>query len=108
MDYIGTVPMHTDVILFSPYIDNSAIWLNIFEQGEMSHKGIFNLAQAFLNQIGANINLSGVITDSRNTVFCNYFVAKPAFWQTWSELAEKLFALAENPDSDMGKQLSRQ
>lgn len=34
--------------------------------------------------------------DSRQTVFSNYFVARPAFWRVWLALTEALFVLAED------------
>ena len=33
--------------------------------------------------------------DSRNTVFSNYFVARPSVWRDWLRLTEPLFAACE-------------
>jgi len=35
--------------------------------------------------------------DSRQIVFSNYFIAKPAFWREWFQLTEALYGAAENP-----------
>jgi hypothetical protein len=37
--------------------------------------------------------------DSRQVVFSNYFIARPAFWRVWLELNEAMFAICEAPGS---------
>jgi hypothetical protein len=37
--------------------------------------------------------------DSRQVVFSNYFVARPAFWREWLTLNEAMFAICEGPDN---------
>jgi hypothetical protein len=46
------------------------------------------------------------ISDSRNTIFCNYFAAKPAFWRAWLKIGEELFELAERGEGDLAEQLN--
>ena len=45
-------------------------------------------------------------TDSRNTVFSNYFVAKPPFWKEWLAKNEILFSIAEEGNSDLAGRLN--
>jgi hypothetical protein len=89
-----------DVILFCPFFDQSAFFLNIFEQGEIHHRGLTQAAQDFLGTAGVHIDLKTMINDSSNTIFSNYIVARPSFWQTWLELGEKLFAYVEQASSE--------
>src|SRR5437868_10721652 len=84
-----------DVISFSPFFDQGAYYLNVFEQGEMQHKGLVSLAQQVFNEIGYDIHLKSIVMDSRHVIFSNYFVAKPLFWREWMVLGEKIFQLAE-------------
>ena len=86
-----------DVHIFSPLWDLSALFQNVFEQGSYFHPNLTTAAQAFLKALNWDVDLSALITDSSNTIFCNYFVAKPAFWREWLALGEKLFEMAENP-----------
>ena len=87
-----------DVVLFSPQPDMGAFFLNVFEQGETFDPGLIAAYEAFLAHIGRPVPLRALVMDSRQTVFSNYFVARPAFWREWLALNEALFALCESPD----------
>ena len=105
LDYMALRP-DADVHLFSPLWDLSALFQNVFEQGNFFHPTLTAVAQEFLKEIGWKVDLSRLITDSRNTVFCNFFVAKPAFWKEWLTLGEQLFTIAENPAHPLSQKLN--
>lgn len=90
---------HFDVALFSCGWDQLAYFLNPFEQGEFWHPGLTGLSQYFLDTIGSNIDLTKLVTSSRNSVFSNYLIAKPAFWRAWLQWADKFFEFVEGPGS---------
>jgi hypothetical protein len=50
-------------------------------------------------------NLDSLVSDSRNTVHSNYFIAKPRFWRAWLGINEKMFAIAETPADALGAEL---
>jgi hypothetical protein len=87
----------TDVFLFSPQPDMGAFFLNVFEQGETFDPGLIDAYSAFLDHIGRPAPLRTLVMDSRQIVFSNYFIAKPAFWREWLALNEPLFAICEGP-----------
>jgi hypothetical protein len=89
---------HADVVLFSPQPDMGAFFLNVFEQGETFDAGLIDAYEAFLAHIGRPLPLRALVMDSRQTVFSNYFVARPAFWREWLVLNEAMFALCEGED----------
>lgn len=95
----------TDVVLFSPSIHNSAYYLSVFEHGETEHPGLADVAKALFERMGRHLDLETFISDSRNTVHSNYFIAKPRFWRAWLAITETMFALAESPDDELGKRL---
>jgi hypothetical protein len=95
----------TDVVLFSPSIHNSAFFLNVFEHGNAEHPGLCQVARSFFARIGYPQPLEDLVSDSRNTVHSNYFIAKPRFWRAWLKITEQLFAIAEMPDDSLGMQL---
>jgi len=95
-----------DVVLFSPQPDMGAFFLNVFEQGETFDAGLIDAGQAFLAHVGQPLNLRGMVMDSRQTVFSNYFVARPAFWRAWLALVQPLLAVCEDADSALGRQLT--
>ena len=95
----------TDVVLFSPSIHNSAFYLNVFEHGNAEHPGLLRVAQDFFARLNHSEPLTSLVSDSRNTVHSNYFIAKPRFWRAWLSITEQLFAIAESPRDPLGMQL---
>jgi hypothetical protein len=99
-DVVAFVQQHADeadVVLFSPQPDMGAFFLNVFEQGETFDPGLIDAYEAFLAHLGRPLPLRALVMDSRQTVFSNYFVARPAFWREWLALNEALFAVCESP-----------
>lgn len=90
-----------DVVLFSPQPDMGAFFLNVFEQGETFDAGLIAAYEAFLSHIGRPVPLRNLVMDSRQTVFSNYFVARPAFWRAWLALNEAMFAICEGADGEL-------
>jgi hypothetical protein len=95
----------TEVVLFSPSIHNSAFFLNVFEHGDAEHPGLLSVANGFFARIGRPQPLEDLVSDSRNTVHSNYFIAKPRFWRAWLAVTEQLFAIAEIPQDPLGIRL---
>jgi hypothetical protein len=44
--------------------------------------------------------------DSRNTVYCNYFIANKNFWEIWLTYCETIFNIAESNDSELARRLN--
>ena len=86
-----------DVVLFSPQPDMGAFFLNVFEQGETFDAGLIDALQSFMAHIGRPVELRALVMDSRQTVFSNYFVARPAFWRAWLNLVELFIAVCDDP-----------
>jgi hypothetical protein len=94
-----------DVVLFSPSIHNSAFFLNVFEHGDAEHPGLKDVARRLFEHLGSACDLDALVSDSRNTVHSNYFIAKPRYWRAWLAINEQLFAIAEAPDDPLGRAL---
>ena len=94
-EFIRKYAAETDVFLFSPLFDQGAFCINIFEQGQHSRPGIMPIFQDCVAKIAPTVNLATLVMDSRNIVFCNYIVAKPAFWKAWLQKCEIFFVIAE-------------
>jgi hypothetical protein len=105
-EFIARADADTDVCLFSPSIHNAAYFLNVFEHGESEHPGLKDVASRFFERIGRPTNLDDLVSDSRNTVHSNYFVARPRFWRAWLEVNEQLFRIAETREDPLGAALS--
>lgn len=94
-----------DVCTFSPQPDMGAFFLNVFEQEELFQPGFVETSQAFLSQIGLDVVLRQLVMDSRQIVFSNYIVARPAFWRRWLVLNEQLFVLCEQGAGELAERL---
>jgi hypothetical protein len=104
-EFIESAPADIDVFLFSPSIHNSAYYWNVFEHGESEHPGLAGIAARFFARIDPAARLDELVSDSRNTVHSNFFIAKLRFWRAWLEINERLFAIAEDPDDRLGEEL---
>jgi hypothetical protein len=104
-DFILATDESTDVALFSPSIHNAAYYLSVFEHGEAEHPGLCGVASRLLERLQHSVDLTEVVSDSRNTVHSNYFIAKPRFWRAWLAVTETLFAIAETAQDPLGKEL---
>ena len=96
----------SDVIFFSPYFDQSAFNFNIFEQLEAAHAGSLVVAQECLKIVRPDVNIYSLIMDSRNTIYCNYFIANKFFWMEWLECCETIFHIAEANNSELARKLN--
>jgi len=97
-----------DVHTFSPQPDMGAFFLNVFEQEELFQPGFLSTSEAFLSSIGIDVKLASLVMDSRNIVFSNYLVARPAFWRAWLDINEKLFAICEGELGQLRSELTEE
>jgi hypothetical protein len=94
-----------EVILFSPAFDHMAFYRSVFEQGEAHHPGLTRLTMECLARAGVDSRLPA-FTCSKNSVFSNYFVARPSFWKKWFEITEAVFRIAEQPGDPLAARLN--
>jgi hypothetical protein len=104
-EFIAAADPGSDVVLLSPSIHNSAYYLNVFEHGDAEHPGLKNVAKRLFERLDLPSDLDSLVSDSRNTVHSNYFIAKPRFWRAWLAINEKMFAIAETPSDALGDAL---
>lgn len=95
-----------DVLLFSPFFDQMAYPRNIFDQGAWQHPGTLATYRECASLAEPAADFDALVMDSTNTVFCNYFVAKGAFWRAWLERCERIFKVAEEGASDLARRLN--
>jgi len=105
--FAQAVPDSTDVIALSPFFDAGALSHNIFAQGSFDHAKSWTVFVNAVKCLMPEVQLGELIMDSTNTIFCNYFLAKPAFWRCWFDMAEKLFVEAEQNETPLGRLLNQ-
>jgi hypothetical protein len=96
----------SDVILFSPYYDQISLFLNIVEQGCFAHPELRDTFESVSNRYFNNLDVDIFATTSRNTVFCNFFVAKRPFWERWFEICEDIYDISEKKKNTLGVALT--
>lgn len=106
LDFIATHADGADVLLFSPFFDQIAFFLNCWEQGALAHPGAGALFEDSLGLVAPEFRLYETVGCSRNTVFCNYFVARGSFWHEWRERCERVFTCAERGETPLGRALA--
>jgi hypothetical protein len=104
-EFLAAADSTAEVVLLSPSIHNSAYYLNVFEHGEAEHPGLKSVVARLLERLELPSDLDSLVSDSRNTVHSNYFIAKPRFWRAWFAINEKMFAIAETPADPLGEAL---
>ncbi|MCP1574894.1 hypothetical protein J2S30_003273 [Herbaspirillum rubrisubalbicans] len=95
-----------DVYHFSPFFQDSACYLNMFEQGNRYHPGMVSLVNTFLGSIDLNVDLRKLAMDFRSTIYCNFMVAKPVFWEKWFAINERLFEEVEQGTGAFAQQMN--
>ena len=95
-----------NVCTFSPFFDQSAIFINVFEQSNAVHPGTINFYKDLFEILDLGIDISTMCMHSLNTVYCNYFVAKPAFWRVWFAHCELIFNIAETDNHHLSVDLN--
>ena len=106
LDFAGQAG-DAEVITFSPHPCHGACFYNVIEQGNNTIPGFLEVATAFFRELDPALRLETIVNDSRNTVFSNYFLAKPRFWHSWDRVVSRLFDLAEAPGSPLHQALNR-
>lgn len=104
-DFVRAQEGRPDVVLFSPFFDQIAFFLNLWEQGLMVHRASRGVFEASLALLAPEYRMAETVGCSRNSVLCNYFVAKAEFWNVWFERCERIFECAERALTPLGRAL---
>jgi hypothetical protein len=96
-----------DVIAFSPYFDQIAFPLSILEQAIGAHGECLEALQQCATLIAPGFQIARSVTTTGNTIYCNFFAAKPGFWSEWLQQCERIFQLAEESLTPLGIELNR-
>jgi len=89
-----------DVYFVCPQPEVGSFFANPFHGTEATDPGALATVRKVVDKAGMGFDPVTFVSDSRNTIFSNYFLARPAVWRRWLELCETVFAYAEHPDLD--------
>jgi hypothetical protein len=105
-EFLAATPEDVDVVTFSPFFDQAAYFLNTFEQACAGHPGIVSAIESTLRLIAPGIDIKTLVMSSVQTVYCNFLIAKPTFWQEWLNRCEVIFQIAEANDTPLAQHLN--
>lgn len=106
-DFVQRHGANYDFISFSPFFDQMALPLNIVEQTIAAHPQSLEAFQQCAALVAPGFRTEASAMTSLNTVFCNYFVAKPRFWAEWLRNCEMIFQIAEGDQTALAGELNR-
>lgn len=103
-DYITANPGY-DVYLFNPFLVNEALFANPWEQGDIYHPNLSQIADSFMAKSGyKDINVRELVIDRRHTVFATYVVGNREFWDGYMAFSRRIFTEAAS-DAEFHKQV---
>lgn len=102
-EFIGANPEH-DVYLFNPYPMHVYKYVNMWEQAEKCHPKIISLANLLFQMSELHTDVSLHRHTIRDTVYCNYWVAKKSFFDQFIPFVRKLDSLIDNSDYQIKQQ----
>lgn len=94
-----------EIYLFNPCIANEALFANPWQQGDIHHPNISDIANNFLQKLGhKDYNVRDYLLDRSRVVYANYFVASKEFWDDFLVWIGHLFQFSEQ-DADFSDQV---
>jgi hypothetical protein len=82
IDFIDENPGY-DVYFINPFPELADLYSNVWEQGEIHHAGIKNLAESLFKKVGYNLDLDSMRNDKTTLLYCNYWVGNKKFWDAY-------------------------
>lgn len=104
--FINSHSYNVDVFSFSPFYDLGAFFQNSFLQAITLHPNAREPIEGTLKLINPSLEVTRIVMHSNNSIFCNFFVAKPKFWKIWLENCELLWSECESNNSPLAKKLN--
>lgn len=95
-----------DAYTFFPRTLDAAAHFNLFLQGEHQLPGLVAAARAFLDSVGLALDPENFVPAWQSNVLNGFVLAKPVFWRTWFDLAERLYQLAGEENGQLTDQLN--
>lgn len=108
-DVLATVQNHAaqfDVFLLTGKNawEHITAFLNPFEQGDVFHRGLWDLSVQLAQRLGWR-QPAQLVCSTHNFTFCNYIIAKPSYWRMWQQYANALFDYCASSDEPLAHAL---
>jgi len=101
-DTIKNNPGH-DVYIFNHARIVNALTYNVWDQGELFHKGITKVARHALDAAGYDQNATNGMMTNLDTCYCSYFIATNAFWKDYLDFLSLIKTRLEHLPDDLAE-----
>ncbi len=83
-----------DCVFINPMIGNEAIFMNVWEQGQIAHPNMTKI----VNFLNGYININDLSGDESFS-FCNYFIGSRRFWQEYISFVDEILSKLDEKSS---------
>jgi len=104
--FINNQSNDVDVFSFSPFFDLGAWYQNSLLQAISQHPNLRPPLEGAIKILYPSLDMNDIVMHSGNTIFCNFFVAKPQFWKAWLQKCELIYAESERNISQTARGLN--
>jgi hypothetical protein len=70
--------------------------VNSYDKGEENHPGLLNCLRKVFGELGVDKLDELYFSNSKNTTYSNFFVAKPLIWDEWIKLIKKIIEISRD------------
>lgn len=88
-----------DVYFLNPFPELCLRYKNVWLQGGESHPGLLELSQKIFDHVGTKLKLGDLVTDSDNTLYCNYWYGSQRFWKDYITFCMPFYELFQDVKS---------
>jgi len=96
-----------DVYFFNPFFELETLYKNVWEQGEVHHKGIIKMAESIYSSAGYDFRISEEVHDVSKLLYCNYWVGTPQFWEKYMSFLNKVEIVMSNSTKEIASALNQ-
>ncbi|HRG77338.1 MAG TPA: hypothetical protein PLX69_22455 [Leptospiraceae bacterium] len=72
-----------DVYFINPFMEQVTMYESVWKQGGTNHPGLLEIADSIFQKLGYGFKASDVKNTSADTLYCNYWIGSPAFWEKY-------------------------
>jgi len=105
-DFIRQNPGY-DVYFLNPFFEQVVMYDSVWKQGDKTnHPGLMEITDSIFEKVGYDFKTSEVTNSVADTLYCNYWIGTPSFWEKYIEFTKPIHDYIAENDQDheiMGK-----
>lgn len=90
IDFILKNPGY-DVYFLNPFFEQVTMYDSVWKHGEANHPGLWEIADSIFEKIGYGFKVSEILNSKSDTLYCNYWIGTPAFWEKYMAFTKPIY-----------------